>query len=64
MGKERLAKLDVVIAGDDVTAKKPDPMIYNLAAERLGLGKTACVVIEDSGIGMMKIRRGLRPQGV
>ena len=27
VGKERLAKLDVVIAGDDVTAKKPDPMI-------------------------------------
>ena len=37
VGPERPAKLDTVIAGDDVTAKKPDPMIYNLAAERLGL---------------------------
>ena len=37
VGKERLDKLDVIIAGDDVTAKKPDPMIYNLAAKRLGL---------------------------
>jgi HAD superfamily hydrolase (TIGR01509 family) len=52
VGKQRLAKLDVVIAGDDVTAKKPDPMIYNLAAERLGLGQTDCVVIEDSLVGL------------
>jgi beta-phosphoglucomutase-like phosphatase (HAD superfamily) len=37
VGVERLAKLDVIIAGDDVTQKKPDPMIYNMAAERLGL---------------------------
>ena len=27
VGKERLSKLDIIIAGDDVTAKKPDPMI-------------------------------------
>jgi len=52
VGKERLAKLDVIIAGDDVKAKKPDPMIYNLAAERLGLQKTDCVVIEDSLVGL------------
>jgi beta-phosphoglucomutase-like phosphatase (HAD superfamily) len=37
VGGERLAKLDVIIAGDDVTRKKPDPMIYNMAAQRLGL---------------------------
>ena len=61
VGKERLAKLDVVIAGDDVTAKKPDPMIYNLAAERLGLGKTACVVIEDSLVGLRAATSADRP---
>ena len=37
VGQERLARLDVVIAGDDVTHKKPDPEIYNLAAARLGV---------------------------
>ena len=52
VGPERLAKLDVVIAGDDVTAKKPDPMIYNLARERLGLEASQCVVIEDSMVGL------------
>ena len=31
VGKDRLSKLDVVKAGDDVSKKKPDPMIYNMA---------------------------------
>merc|ERR1719155_256457 len=44
VGQERLARLDVVIAGDDVTHKKPDPEIYNLAAARLGVDKSRCVV--------------------
>jgi beta-phosphoglucomutase-like phosphatase (HAD superfamily) len=33
VGPDRLAKLDVVMAGDDVKKKKPDPMIYNKARE-------------------------------
>mmetsp|Transcript_8153 Transcript_8153/g.13185 ORF Transcript_8153/g.13185 Transcript_8153/m.13185 type:complete len:358 (-) Transcript_8153:34-1107(-) len=52
VGKERLDKLDVIIAGDDVSNKKPDPEIYNVAAQRLGLDKTQCVVVEDSMVGL------------
>jgi len=52
VGKERLAKLDCIIAGDDVDKKKPDPMIYNVARERLGLEASRCVVIEDSLVGL------------
>lgn len=52
VGKERLNKLDVIIAGDDVSNKKPDPEIYNVAAQRLGLDKTQCVVVEDSMVGL------------
>lgn len=52
VGKERLAQLDCVIAGDDVSAKKPDPMIYNVARERLGMDPSQCVVIEDSLVGL------------
>ena len=52
VGQERLARLDVVIAGDDVTHKKPDPEIYNLAAARLGVDKSRCVVVEDSLVGL------------
>jgi len=52
VGQERLSKLDIIIAGDDVSKKKPDPEIYNTAAERLGLPNTACVVVEDSVTGL------------
>lgn len=52
VGRERLAKLDVIIAGDDVNKKKPDPEIYNVAAQRLGLSNEKCVVIEDSMVGL------------
>ena len=52
LGQERLKKLDVLIVGDDVEKKKPDPMIYNTARERLGLDATKCVVIEDSMVGL------------
>lgn len=52
LGQERVDKLDVCILGDDVSAKKPDPMIYNVARERLGLEADQCVVIEDSMVGL------------
>jgi len=50
MGDERYAKFEF-FCGDVVTAKKPAPDVYNLAAQKMGLEKSACVVIEDSGIG-------------
>ena len=53
VGPERLGALDVVIAGDDVERKKPDPQIYDLARARLGgLDSAKCVVIEDSLVGL------------
>ena len=52
VGAERLSKMDVIMAGDDVTRKKPDPLIYNLARERVGLPASKCVVIEDSLVGL------------
>ena len=33
LGEERSSKLDVFLAGDDVSAKKPDPLIYTTACE-------------------------------
>jgi HAD superfamily hydrolase (TIGR01509 family) len=52
LGPERVKQLDVCILGDDVSAKKPDPLIYNTARERLGMSPEQCVVIEDSLIGL------------
>lgn len=44
---ERLERFDVILAGDDVTKKKPDPLIYNMARERLGLSADRCIVIGE-----------------
>ena len=52
LGKERFDGLDLFMAGDDVTAKKPDPMIYNEAAKRLNKDPSTCLVVEDSVIGL------------
>jgi HAD superfamily hydrolase (TIGR01509 family) len=52
LGEERQNKLDVCILGDDVSEKKPSPMIYNEARERIGIDKDRCVVIEDSMVGL------------
>ena len=40
-------KFDIVLAGDVVKNKKPDPEIYNLALSRLGLQPEECFVVED-----------------
>jgi HAD superfamily hydrolase (TIGR01509 family) len=52
MGQERKSRFEFVLAGDVVSHKKPDPAIYLLAQERLGLKADECMVIEDSRIGM------------
>lgn len=43
---------EVVLHGNDVPAAKPDPGIYLLAAERLGLSPARTLVVEDSGAGI------------
>jgi HAD superfamily hydrolase (TIGR01509 family) len=42
-----------VFAGDVVPAKKPDPAIYELALEELGIGAEDAIVIEDSRNGLL-----------
>ncbi|MEN9409626.1 MAG: hypothetical protein RL216_1600 [Pseudomonadota bacterium] len=51
LGPERAARI-TVFAGDVVPKKKPDPAIYTLAATTLRLTPAACVVVEDSHIGL------------
>ena len=43
--------LDEVLTREDVTNPKPDPEIYLLAAEKLGVEPRHCLVIEDSPNG-------------
>jgi epoxide hydrolase-like predicted phosphatase len=40
---------DAWVVSSDVGLRKPDPAIYELAAERLGLPPAACVYVDDIG---------------
>jgi HAD superfamily hydrolase (TIGR01509 family) len=53
LGPERHAKFSAIFAGDIVTRKKPDPAIYQLSIDRLGLDPGRCLVIEDSHNGLL-----------
>ncbi|MFH2038447.1 MAG: HAD-IA family hydrolase [Chloroflexota bacterium] len=46
-------KFDVVLAGDVVEKKKPDPAIYNLALSMTGLDPDEVIVVEDSRNGVL-----------
>ena len=50
-GKEASDRIRV-FAGDIVPAKKPDPAIYELVVEELGLDKSSTLVVEDSRNGL------------
>ena len=43
----------MIVCGEDVSAKKPDPEAYLLALKRIGLPAQACYVIEDSRNGLL-----------
>jgi HAD superfamily hydrolase (TIGR01509 family) len=53
MGAQRKGWFEIVLAGDVVAKKKPNPEIYNLARAKLGLDARDCVVIEDSRNGLL-----------
>jgi HAD superfamily hydrolase (TIGR01509 family) len=46
-------KFDIVLAGDVVSKKKPDPEIYNLALSKLSLQPDEVIVFEDSRNGVL-----------
>jgi beta-phosphoglucomutase len=65
--EEMLERLDLrsrfrtVVAGDDVTNGKPDPTIFCLAAEGLGVAADSIVVCEDAVAGVQAAKRaGMR----
>lgn len=56
IGPDRISKLDVCILGDDVSEKKPSPLIYQTASSKIGVAPEKCVVIEDSMIGLQSAK--------
>jgi len=52
---------DALVTGADAPRSKPDPGIFLVAAERLGLESSACVVFEDSPVGLKGARAAGSP---
>ena len=52
LGQAGLSEPAVIVCGEDVTHKKPDPEAYQLAADRLGLAPSDCLAVEDSPNGL------------
>jgi len=42
----------LLVTADDITANKPDPEGYLLAARRLGVAPQRCLVVEDTATGL------------
>ncbi len=51
-----LSPVDVVVTADDVTKGKPDPQPYLVAAQRLGVAPSRCLVVEDAPAGVTAAR--------
>lgn len=59
LGAEKL--FSALVTGFDVTRGKPDPQVFLLAAERLGLAPENCTVIEDAPAGIEAgVRAGMK----
>jgi len=52
-----LSYFDFLVFGDEVDKPKPHPMIYRLAVKKSGLGHEGCLVVEDSGAGVMSAKK-------
>lgn len=47
-----LDDFDTIVDGNDVSTAKPDPEVFLIAAERLGIEPKDCIVIEDAFAGV------------
>jgi len=53
----RASRFSAAVTGADVTRGKPDPQVFLLAAERLGVAPERCAVIEDAPQGIEAANR-------
>lgn len=52
LGLLQAIRFDAIVTGEDVTRGKPDPQVFLLAAQRLGVTPASCAVIEDAPAGI------------
>jgi HAD superfamily hydrolase (TIGR01509 family) len=46
-----------ILSGGELPESKPDPAIYLISAERLGIDPADCLVIEDTANGILAAKR-------
>ena len=49
---------DAISDGSDITHSKPDPEVFQIAAERLGFEPAECLVVEDAFSGIQAAKAG------
>ncbi|PPQ29078.1 HAD family hydrolase [Rhodopila globiformis] len=57
-GRTLLSIFDADLSGREVPRGKPDPAIFLLAAEALGVAPDRCLVVEDAPAGILAARAG------
>jgi HAD superfamily hydrolase (TIGR01509 family) len=57
LGKDWAERFAAIVAGDEVSKKKPAPDVFLEVLSRLNLSASECLSIEDSGIGLMAASR-------
>jgi HAD superfamily hydrolase (TIGR01509 family) len=57
LGKDWADPFAAIVAGDEVSKKKPAPDVYLEVLSRLNLSASECLSIEDSGIGLVAASR-------
>lgn len=51
-------KIDAIVDGSQISKSKPDPEIFQIAAQKFGLAPDECVVIEDAASGVEAANAG------
>ncbi len=56
---------DAIVDGNDVSIAKPDPEVFLIAAQKLGVIPEACIVVEDAQAGIQAANRaGMTSLGI
>ena len=60
-----ISYFDAIIDGNDVSKAKPDPEVFILAAQKLGIPNENCVVFEDAEAGIQAAKSaGMKAIGI
>lgn len=55
---EMTDQFDALVDGNDLSRSKPDPQVFQLAAQQLGLAPANCIVFEDAIKGVQAAQAG------